>query len=249
MRSLIFVGFFFLFSWQAVVDCDVCDGAGALVRAKDLCKDCEGNMVTEECSLVKVDILPGSADGERLIFEGQGNSMPGMRQGDLVVVVVHTPHSIFKRQGKYDLVIHHPIHVADALCGCDLTLTHLDGRQMKIVTPPNKCIRPGDVWALEGEGMVKRENRALRGDLLIQFDVHFPSSLQEEQVRKVREAFGHDAGPKAGETSRASVHHRNRKRDDHIYELELKEPGLSVVGVPKAPPKGSSGDDVDDEMR
>lgn len=48
----------------------------------------------------------------------------------------------FRREGN-DLYIVMRIGLVEALCGFQMTVTHLDGRQLLIKYPPGKIIEPG----------------------------------------------------------------------------------------------------------
>lgn len=48
----------------------------------------------------------------------------------------------FRREGN-DLYIVQRIGLVEALCGFQMTVTHLDGRQLLIKYPPGKIIEPG----------------------------------------------------------------------------------------------------------
>lgn len=49
----------------------------------------------------------------------------------------------FRREGN-DLYIVQRIGLVEALCGFQMTVTHLDGRQLLIKYPPGKIIEPGN---------------------------------------------------------------------------------------------------------
>lgn len=48
----------------------------------------------------------------------------------------------FRREGN-DLYVVQRIGLVEALCGFQMTITHLDGRQLLIKYPPGKIIEPG----------------------------------------------------------------------------------------------------------
>ncbi|CAB1323117.1 unnamed protein product [Coregonus sp. 'balchen'] len=70
----------------------------------------------------------------------------------------------FRRDG-HDLHMTQRIGLVEALCGFQLAVTHLDGRQLAVKYPPGK-----------GEGMPQYRNPFEKGDLFIKFDVQFPDN-------------------------------------------------------------------------
>lgn len=50
----------------------------------------------------------------------------------------------FKRDGN-DLFINHKIGLAEALCGCQFLIKHLDDRQIVVKYPAGKVIEPGQL--------------------------------------------------------------------------------------------------------
>ena len=67
---------------------------------------------------------------------------PDMVTGDIVFVLQLKEHPKFKR--KYgDLEMDHTLSLAEALCGFQFALTHLDGRQLLIKSDLGEVIKPG----------------------------------------------------------------------------------------------------------
>lgn len=67
------------------------------------------------------------------------------------------------------------ITLSESLLGFSrILLTHLDGRGIRVDSPPGKAIRPGDTIILRGEGMPQYKNPDIKGDLYVVFDVEFP---------------------------------------------------------------------------
>lgn len=67
---------------------------------------------------------------------------PGVEPGDIVIILQQKEHEFFTRQGS-DLHCVHSIGIAEALCGFDFTIKHLDGRDLLIRNPPGSVISPG----------------------------------------------------------------------------------------------------------
>jgi DnaJ family protein B protein 4 len=100
-----------------------------------------------------------------------------------VFVIDERPHGKFKRDGN-DLVMVHKIPLADALTGCTISLTTLDGRSLSIAMPD--IIPPRYEKVLPKEGMPIAKEPGKRGNLRIKFDIKFPTRLSDEQKSGIR---------------------------------------------------------------
>jgi len=66
---------------------------------------------------------------------------PDMDTGDVVFVLKQQEHEVFKRRGA-DLFIEKDISLVEALCGFEMSVTHLDGRKLLIKTQPGDIVKP-----------------------------------------------------------------------------------------------------------
>jgi len=67
------------------------------------------------------------------------------------------------------------ITLSEALLGFSrIILTHLDGRGVKMASPPGKIIKPQDSIVLRGEGMPVYRRPDEKGDLYVIFHVEMP---------------------------------------------------------------------------
>ena len=108
--------------------------------AGDQCGACKGKCLISEKKTFEVHIEPGMKQGARIVLRGEaGCSEPGLAPGDVVLVVQQKEHETFKRV-NVDLVVERKISLMEALCGATLHIKHLDGRVLKIQTPPGACV-------------------------------------------------------------------------------------------------------------
>lgn len=138
----------------------------------------------QEDKLVEVDVKPGWKAGTKVTFEREGDERPGMVPGDIVFVVSEKPHDQFQREGD-NLVYVHQCSLKDALCASSITVPCLD-RQRKTMTVDisQDAITPDYVKCVKGQGMPISKKPGQRGDLLIRFDIHFPThKLNPQQQR------------------------------------------------------------------
>lgn len=129
---------------------------------------------------------PGWKKGTRITFQEKGDAHPGRIPADVVFVIQEKPHTQFRRDGN-DLVATYRLPLADALCGCTLSLTALDGRLLRLSVAD--VVTPGSERVLPGEGMPLSKDPSKRGNLRVRFEVAFPASLTDAQKALLRQAL------------------------------------------------------------
>jgi len=173
------------------VPCGHCGGAGSVLPFEYICTGCGGEQLVEEEAVVLFEIPPGLSQKERLVQRGKGHMMPGLSTGDVVLVCRVQEHERFLRKGD-DLLAEQLVPLQLALCGGALVTPHLGGRSVNLRLPRGAVVAPGAIKCVPGEGMPKRHNPHLRGDLVLRFAVEFPVSLPEEVAARLETAFtGH----------------------------------------------------------
>ncbi|KAK0573829.1 hypothetical protein LWI29_014209 [Acer saccharum] len=137
--------------------------------------------------ILKIDLKPGWKKGTKITFPEKGNQEPGVTPADLIFVVDEKPHAVFKRDGN-DLVVHQKISLLEALTGQTFTLTTLDARSITI--PVIDIVKPGRELVIQNEGMPISKDPSKRGNLIIKFEVIFPSRLTLEQKSDLKRVLG-----------------------------------------------------------
>lgn len=74
-------------------------------------------------------------DGQKITFHEEGDQVPGLEPGDIIIVLDQKEHPVFRRSGD-DLIVKREISLADALCGCRQVIRTLDNRTLLISSPP-----------------------------------------------------------------------------------------------------------------
>jgi DnaJ family protein A protein 2 len=161
------------------------------------CKKCKGSKITKQKTKLKLDIEPGSIDGDRIVLTGEGDAVvsfaghepakicthsqhqPNSPPGDVILRLrVHSHHSFHAGpSGSRDLYYTASITLSESLLGFQRVLFyHLDGRGIKVDCPAGeRIIKHGDTFFLKGEGMPKNAGTGRRaGDLYIKFQVEMP---------------------------------------------------------------------------
>ncbi len=94
----------------------------------------------------------------------------------MVFVLKAEPHASFERSGN-DLLTTIKITLSEALFGFSrILVTHLDGRGIKVTSPPGKILKPDDSIVLRHEGMPIHKTPDQKGDLYVVFEIEMPDS-------------------------------------------------------------------------
>lgn len=151
-------------------------------REKDQCKRCRGKRVVGAKAKLRLDIPRGAYDGQRIVFEGEGDQLPDTQPASIIFELKQKPHDTFQVK-QLDLLATVRVTLSEALLGFSRTvLTHLDHRHIHITRKPGQVIRPGQVDIVRGEGMVDQRYRDHKGDLFLQWDIEFPTEAWASSV-------------------------------------------------------------------
>jgi len=140
---------------KGVTTCVECDGRGVKVEVirmgpmiqqmQSACGSCNGQgksfKTKQEREVLEVHIQKGSPDGHKVVFREMADEHPEFDTGDVVFSLKQQEHAEFKRKGA-DLFIERDISLVEALCGFELAIKHLDGRQLLVKTQPGELVKP-----------------------------------------------------------------------------------------------------------
>ncbi|KAJ2920876.1 hypothetical protein H1R20_g16218, partial [Candolleomyces eurysporus] len=149
------------------------------------------NGTTEE-KVLEIQIQPGWKSGTKIRFPKAGNETSYGEAQDIVFVVEEKPDLVFRRDGN-DLIAKVDIPLVEALTGAPgsgkKAIDMLDGRKLQ-VTVPSGIVQPNQRSVVSGEGMPIRKDGQVRrkGDLIVEWNVVFPTSLtasQKEGLQKI----------------------------------------------------------------
>eukprot|EP01006_Ploeotia_vitrea_P026928 TRINITY_DN59839_c0_g1_i2.p1 TRINITY_DN59839_c0_g1~~TRINITY_DN59839_c0_g1_i2.p1 ORF type:complete len:310 (+),score=30.63 TRINITY_DN59839_c0_g1_i2:339-1268(+) len=195
---------------QMQIVCPSCTSTGVFISDDDKCTTCEGRGVNKETKVLEVKVERGMTHGEKIVFQGEGDQTPQIpNAGDVIVVLQERKHPTFIHRGD-DLIFAKQITLREALCGTTFYLTHLDKRTLCVKTSPGQVLRPGCVKAIPNEGMPCHKCPAMKGQLLIQFDVKFPEQLSEKAIEQLLPGlsaiFEEEALPENDEAEECFLH-------------------------------------------
>ena len=79
----------------------------------------------------------GMEDGQKIVFNGEGDQEPNIEPGDIVIVLDEQEHDTFKRVGT-DLSMRIELSLVEALCGFKRPIKTLDDRTIVISSIPGE---------------------------------------------------------------------------------------------------------------
>jgi len=148
----------------------------------------KGGSPFKEEKVVQIDVKPGWKDGTRVTFNGEGDEeKPQSVPGDIVFIVKTKPHNKFTRDGHH-LCYRQTITLLQALTGFIVPITTLDGRRIEV--KQEEIVHPTRRKIVSNEGMPISKHEGQKGDMIIEFDIEFPKTLNSEQKSKLKEILG-----------------------------------------------------------
>ncbi|KAL3652015.1 hypothetical protein CASFOL_001696 [Castilleja foliolosa] len=162
--------------------CNECKGTGEMISDKDRCTQCKGEKIVQEKKVLEVVVEKGMQHSQKITFPGEADEAPDTVTGDIDFLLQQKEHPKFKRKGD-DLFVEHTLTLTEALCGFQYILTHLDNRQLLIISEPGEIVKPDQFKAINDEGMPMYQRSFMKGKLYRQFTVDFPESLSPEQSK------------------------------------------------------------------
>lgn len=142
----------------------------------------DGNIKRFENEKLYIQIPKGIDTNEILLYRNKGNIYTDGNTGDVKIYITIKKHDIFERVGL-DLIFTKVISLKEALCGVVFNIFHISGRNYRvsnieditIITPTFKRVIPN----------LGIERESHKGNLIIHFDIEFPKSLTNEQIKNL----------------------------------------------------------------
>jgi len=144
-----------------------------------------GDLQIVETEMIDLNIPKGISDGEIIVLSDCGNTISDTIKGDVKITVAIKNETEFSRSGQ-DLIYKKRISLKEALCGFTFQFTHLSGKTFGI-NNSNTVIPPGSKKVIHSMGMLKDGQPT--GNLIIEFDVEFPTTLTPEQKSGIAALF------------------------------------------------------------
>nr|ODN87502.1 chaperone regulator [Cryptococcus depauperatus CBS 7841] len=150
--------------------------------------------------ILEVAYKAGWKKGTKIKFAGAGNEDEYGQSQQVEFFLenaLEKPHNRFERVDD-DLIIKLNISLSQALLGPDgggkitKEVEQLDGRRIQVSLPEGQIIQPGQETRVPGEGMPVSKPGSVKkaGDLIVRWNVVFPSRLTPEQKKELRKVLG-----------------------------------------------------------
>jgi DnaJ-class molecular chaperone len=136
-----------------------------------------------ESRVIELEIKAGWKSGTKLTFERLGDEQMGTVAADMVFVLKEQLHERFRRKNQH-LYFKTKLRLKDALVGGEVRLKQLDGRSL--VIPYVGPIAPGHQQIVKGEGMPIAKSPGERGDLIVEYEVDYPTELSDQVKDQLR---------------------------------------------------------------
>jgi DnaJ homolog subfamily A member 2 len=155
---------------QSQTTCNVCRGMGKNITIK--CEKCRGTKYDVIRRKINIKLDHSNEQGDKLVIPGEAHEdVDCDKCGDLILQLNVRENNVFTRK-ENTLFMKRKILLSEALCGCDIAFSHMDGRNILVNT--GDIINPKTKKKIIGEGLNN-------GDLIIEFDITFPKVLSKER--------------------------------------------------------------------
>ena len=192
------------FPGTSKIKCSDCDGQGQVRVSRNMgfstfvtvqpCRKCSGQgmMIEKPCKKCKLGKvkgtkhisfeLPAGIDNGDYVISGEGESISGGANGDLIIRINVQPHPKFKRDGR-DIFYDTQLSITDASLGKNLEVPTLEGFSKITVEPGSQ---PNTIIKLKGKGLPGRGYRG-HGDQYVRLVVNVPKKLNKHQKDLLKE--------------------------------------------------------------
>ncbi|WWC58809.1 uncharacterized protein I303_101353 [Kwoniella dejecticola CBS 10117] len=151
---------------------------------------------SQEEKILEVAYKAGWKKGTKIKFAGAGNEDEYGQSQTVTFVVEEKPHNRFERVDD-DLIIKLNITLSQALLGPEgggaitKEVEQLDGRRISVSTTEGQIVQPGQETRISGEGMPvsKAGSAKKKGDLIVRWNVVFPTRITPEQKKELRKVL------------------------------------------------------------
>lgn len=143
----------------------------------------DGHTSSVRDKILNITVRKGWLPNTTITFPNEGDQGPNTIPADIIFTVQDHPHDRFRRVA-HDLIYTCKVSLEKALVGCKVDIHTLDNRILHV--PITDIIRPGFQKVVPREGMPVPNEPAEFGNLIIQFDVGFPSSMTPEKKNLIK---------------------------------------------------------------
>ena len=151
---------------------------GTTKKLKIIRKRYSGRNCYNDEKVVEVNIKPGWKAGTKIRYARHGDENPNRIPADIVFVVEELPDKNYTRKDN-DLIYYKDISLKEALLGTCFIYEHLNGKKLRVSS--SKPVGPSTEIKYPGLGMPITKCPGEFGDLIIKFNIQFPTSISQEE--------------------------------------------------------------------
>lgn len=144
-----------------------------------------------EEKILTIDVKKGWKEGTKITFPEEGDQKPHTVPADIIFIIKDKPHEHFKRDHDNNILYTAKVSLRNALTGHTLgssvAVPTLDERTINI--PLNTIIKPGTKRRIKGEGLPLPKKLNQRADMLVDFEVEFPTQLTPASIDMLKNAL------------------------------------------------------------
>ncbi|KAK8886771.1 hypothetical protein M9Y10_042241 [Tritrichomonas musculus] len=149
--------------------CEKCHKIGFLIPKGKACKKCHGHKVIIEKKKMQIPIEQGADNLDQIEIPDKGDEYPGKDPADLNLLI------LIQNQGGFvrcDNDLFHVCYISNIEMknGTSFELKSLDGRTLKLHTPPKQHVDCNRFYKVQGEGFPIKGNPSQKGNLYIKFN-------------------------------------------------------------------------------
>lgn len=142
----------------------------------------DGTRVPQD-KIITINIKPGWKEGTKITFPEEGDQAHGRIPADIIFIIKQKPHPYYHREGG-NLRLTIDVSLRDALCGNvqnasgfvnQLHIPTINGEVIPYNT--RDIIHPKTEIRLPGKGMPISKSPGQYGDLIVDFNIIFPTNL------------------------------------------------------------------------
>jgi len=154
---------------------DINTGCVKKMKISKRITDMSGQGRTEE-KVLEVKVKAGWKPGTKITFEKEGDQYPGRVPADIIFYIRDKPHKTFVRDGV-DIKHTANISLKQALQGCVVIVPTMTPGHNQHLDLTGQVINPKTTRRIAGYGLPYPKEPHKRGDLIVDFDIKFPSHL------------------------------------------------------------------------
>lgn len=151
----------------------------------------DGQTTQNEEKILTIGVKKGWKSGTKITFAKEGDQNPNTIPADIIFIIQDKEHKQFTRDSDNNILYTVKVSLRDALTGyangACVKVPTLDKRTINI--PLTDITKPGSKKRVKGEGLPLPKKPGQRGDMLVTFEIVFPTHLPQASLDALRSAL------------------------------------------------------------